>query len=135
MAKKPRDAGAVSAAISGWMEGLSPDVRPRIEALRALVRDALPTAVEDFKWNSASFLYNGLHVVTLNARGPKGTVLLVLHRGTTSKPEPAIVLADPAGLLKWHSPDRASLAFSSVAEVEQHREGLIPLLQGWATQA
>jgi hypothetical protein len=135
MANKPLDPNRVATAVAAWLDGLSPDVRPRIEGLRALVREALPTAIEDYKWNSSSFVYNGLHVVTLNARGPKGTVLLVLHRGTQAKPEPTIVLADPEGLLKWHSPDRASLAFASLAEMDLRRNAVSALLQGWATQA
>lgn len=59
---------------------------PEIEALRAIVRAAVPEAVEQVKWNAPSCAVDGDHRITFRLR-PGDRVQLVLHRGTVDSPD------------------------------------------------
>jgi hypothetical protein len=121
--------------IAAWLDSLTPDVRARVEALRVLVGAAVPSATEDFAWKSSSFRVSEQHFATINARGPKGTVLLVLHRGAKPKVTPPLDIPDPTKRLMWKDADRAVVAFADVSAVDASAADLTPILAAWAAQA
>jgi hypothetical protein len=107
--------------------------RPLVEALRALVREASPAAQEIVKWNSPSYVLDGVDQATINAQGKDG-VRLILHRGTTTaenKDAASAFTGDPQGLLTWHSDIRASLPVSDLADLAAKRDAAVAVVRAW----
>ena len=67
---------------------------PVIEALRALVQEANPAAQEHIKWNSPSYVIDGVDQATISAQGKDG-VRLVLHRGATTAENTVVPRSPP----------------------------------------
>jgi hypothetical protein len=107
--------------------------RPLVEALRALVREASPAAQEILKWNSPSYVLDGVDQATINAQGKDG-VRLILHRGTTTaenKDAASAFTGDPQGLLTWHSDIRASLPVSDLGDLAAKRDAAVAVVRAW----
>lgn len=111
--------------------------RALVEALRALVREANPAAQEHIKWNSPSYVLDGVDQATISAQGRQG-VRLVLHRGATA-PEntdaASAFTADPHGLLTWHSDIRASLLVTDAAQLATMRDAAVEVVRAWLAPA
>ena len=106
---------------------------PVIEALRALVHEACPTAQEHIKWNSPSYVVDGVDQATISAQGKDG-VRLVLHRGATTAEKtdaPSTFAGDPQGLLTWHSDIRASLLVTDLADLTAKRAAAVEVVRAW----
>jgi hypothetical protein len=104
-----------------------------IEELRRLVHEADPAAREHIKWNSPSYVVDGVDQATISAQGKDG-VRLVLHRGATT-PENADAASaftgDPHGLLTWHSDIRASLLVTDLADLAAKRVAALEVVRAW----
>ncbi|WP_166793211.1 DUF1801 domain-containing protein [Cryobacterium lactosi] len=110
---------------------------PVIEALRQLVHEADPGAREHIKWNSPSYVVDGVDQATISAQGKDG-VRLVLHRGATTTEDRAAASAfagDPHGLLTWHSDIRASLLISDLADLAGKRDAAVDVVRAWLAPA
>jgi hypothetical protein len=120
----PGDVAAVIAA-------MPPDLREMATALRALVRSVDASVGEAIKWNAPSFhTAQGVHFATMNLRAKDGP-LLILHLGTGKRAMPAGAIDDPAGLLTWLGPDRASVRVRDAAAVASIHDPLRALLRQW----
>ncbi len=120
-----------SAAVEAWLAALDPAVRPAVDRLRAIVRDAAGAAtVETIKWNAPSFAHRGADRVTLNL-GPKGSLRLILHRGAKAIDDPGVAFADPAGLARWPAPDRGVVSLRAAAEVDAKAAAIGDLVRRW----
>lgn len=106
-------------------------LRPIVERIRADILKSHATITEGVKWNSPSFYCSGWFA-TVNIRGKHG-VMVVLHRG--AKPEGNSAhpprVADPTGLLHWHSDDRASTAFADADAYRAARTPFIAIIRAW----
>lgn len=125
------------ATIDDYLTALPPERREQVDALRALVGEAVPGAVEVVKWNAPTFTVDGEYRFTVHAVG-RGPVRLILHCGAV-RPErkgaaPSFA-ADGQGLLTWHSDIRASLALPDASELDSRREAVIDVIRAWAAQA
>ncbi|MBG6055065.1 hypothetical protein IWX81_001476 [Salinibacterium sp. CAN_S4] len=111
--------------------------RALVNAVRSVVADAQPDAVEHIKWNSPSWVVDGIDQATISAQGKAG-VRLVLHRGA-SRPENAgadagaasVFAGDPLGMLTWHSDIRASLLVTDLADLAGRRDAAVELVRSW----
>jgi len=106
---------------------------PVIDGLRQLVLEAAPGAQEHIKWNSPSFVVDGVDQATISAQGKDG-VRLVLHRGATTAENKAAASAfadDPHGLLTWHSDIRASLLVTDLADLAGKRDAAVGVVRAW----
>lgn len=113
------------------------DRRVLVDALRALVHEASPAAQEHIKWNSPSYVLDGVDQATVNAQGKQG-VRLVLHRGATTVEDTDAASAftgDPHGLLTWHSDIRASLPVTDLADLAAKRTAAVEVVRAWLTPA
>ena len=113
------------------------DRRALVNELRAMVAEASPTAQEHVKWNSPSYVLDGVDQATINAQGKQG-VRLVLHRGATTaeNTDAASVFAgDPHGLLTWHSDIRASLSVADLADLAAKRAAAVDVVRAWLAPA
>ncbi|WEO76338.1 DUF1801 domain-containing protein [Cryobacterium sp. SO2] len=107
--------------------------RELVDALRALVNEASPAAQEHIKWNSPSFVLDGVDQATISAQGKQG-VRLVLHRGATTAENTdaaSTFTGDPAGLLTWHSDIRASLLVTDPADLAAKRAAAVEVVRAW----
>lgn len=105
-------------------------------ALAAVIRAALPDAVEEVKWNAPSFALAGRHMVTL--MHPKaGGARVVLHRGAkavdTRTGRRLLDVTDPR--LRWATDQRVEVRFASLAEIEEGADWLAGLVQDWVRAA
>lgn len=97
--------------VQEYLQALPDDSRAEVETLRAIVADAHPDVTEIIKWNSPSYVLDGVDRLTISAAG-KGPVRLVLHFGTERAEVKGAAHGfdgDPGGLLTWHSDIRASM--------------------------
>jgi len=111
--------------------------RSLVNALRALVREANPAVREHVKWNSPSFVLDGVDQATISAQGASG-VRLVLHRGarTAENRDAASTFTDdPAGLLTWHSDIRASLLVTDPTDLAAKRAAAVAVVRAWLAPA
>lgn len=101
-------------------------------ALVSIIRDALPDAVEEVKWNAPSFALDGQHLVTL-MRPKNGGARVVLHRGATAVDtktgQRLLDLIDPR--LSWATDQRAQAQFADLAEIEAGAAWLGALCRDW----
>jgi hypothetical protein len=107
---------------------LAASSRPHeVEALRSIVVEANPRLVETIKWNSPSYVLDGVDRLTINAAG-RGPVRLILHLGTETPEDRGAVSSfagDPGGLLTWHSNIRASMVAGP------DRDAAIAVVRAW----
>lgn len=101
-----------------------------IEALRKLIRTADSSLVEETKWNAPSYRLEE-HLLTFQLAKDE-RVLLIFHRGAKSKaPKTRLAVDDPQALLTWLGNDRATVAFTSLAEVKKQKAAFTKLVKAW----
>jgi hypothetical protein len=106
-----------------------------ISILRQAILAADPAIVENEKWNSPNFTYNGEDRVTLRIH-PKGGVQVILHRGAKARDDvDSFHFDDPTGLLKWPAPDRGVLPIADADEAASLSGELTLLVRRWIAQA
>lgn len=111
-------------------------MQPIIDALRDTILAAAPGITEIVKWNSPTFCAGTppKDFATLNLyprNKPATQVLVILHFGAKKTANEKPNIPDPESLLKWLGPDRASLTFTSVAQVQAQSAALQTLLRHW----
>jgi len=124
----------MTSGIDSYLNDLAPDARQMIDALRTIVRTALPDAVETIKWNAPSFAVDGEDRVTLGL-GRKGEARLVLHRGATRRASIDLTAVDQTALASWPAPDRGVVTFRDLEAVHARQAELIGLCSRWAIAA
>ena len=130
---KPRSGSAPAPDVETFLASLEHPQKPALVALRRLIRDANPAVGESVKWNAPSF-HTSEHFATFHLRH-RGGVQVVLHFGAKPRRDAAARarVADPAGLLEWRGPDRATVTFADLADVEAKREPFSAVLRQWIT--
>lgn len=128
--KKPE--GALSAPnIEGFLGALEHPQKPAILRLSELLLSISSEVTSSVKWNAPSFARHE-HFATFQLRAKTG-VMLVMHFGAkkrTSTPAHDAI-PDPAGLLSWLAPDRASITFADLADVEAKQESFVAVARAW----
>lgn len=124
MGKKP------DVTVPAFIASLDHPLKNVVSALRILLLGIAPLISEEVKWNAPSFRTTE-HFATMHLRA-KDAVQLILHLGAKSKRKitPDDV-DDPAGLLTWLGPDRASVSFANTADLAGKREALISIVRQW----
>jgi hypothetical protein len=102
-----------------------------IETIRAAILAANPGIVENEKWNSPNFTFDGVDRVTIRVN-PKGGVQLIFHRGPTVRPDAATFrFDDPTGLLEWRAPDRGVLTIRDDGDAIAKAPDVTRLVKLW----
>lgn len=124
-------AADTSAAVNQFMATLDHPFKAEIEALRLDMLAVDPSIAEGIKWNAPSWRTTE-YFATTHLRSKTG-LGLILHLGAKTRelPEGGLVIADPAGLLKWLDKDRAQIEFTSAADFAAKRPALQTLIQRW----
>lgn len=100
-----------------------------IQQLRKILRGLDPRIIEEIKWNAPSFRTTE-HFATLQPRYRDG-VQLILHFGARKRDVPDVSITDPAGLLQWLGPDRASVKFRDLGDLCARRDAFESVLRQW----
>ena len=102
-----------------------------LSILRQSILAADPAIVENEKWNSPNFVYNGVDRVTLRIH-PKGGVQVIFHRGATKRLDvDTFHFDDPTGLIQWPARDRGVLPVADAAEAAALSAELTQLVRRW----
>lgn len=120
-----------SAAVDAFLARLEHAHKTALQALRRLILDADPSITEGLKWNSPSF-YRGGWFATMQLRAKAG-IQVIFHLGAKVRPgvDARAAIADPAGLLQWLGPDRASLVLRDEAELRAQSHALAEVVRRW----
>lgn len=110
-ATKPTDAEQVTA----WMEELTSDFKPAVEAVRKIIKTAGPELNERIKWNAPSYYYKE-DIVTFGPTKAKDKIILVFHH-------PSIVRIKSA-LLQGEYKDRRLVYLNSTSEIKDAKKEL-----------
>ena len=122
---------ATAPTVDAFLAALDHPRDREIRAVRAIVLAAAPQVTEGVKWNAPSFRTSEWFA-TFQLRARDG-VQLILHLGARVRETAAtgIAVADPDGLLEWLAPDRATVRFRDLADVEAKRDALAALVRAW----
>jgi hypothetical protein len=114
------------------LDTLPPERRQLVDAIRSLIKDAEPGLTENVKWNAPNYVWKEEDRITFRLHKP-GVIQLILHMGATRKEDKQgkPVMGDPEGLIEWASDIRGSISFSSLDDVNQHREAVSALIRNW----
>lgn len=118
-------------AVEAFLQELKHPLKPLIASLREAILAADPTIAEGIKWNAPSFRATEFFA-TFHLR-PQDRVQIILHLGAKARKLPAggLVVPDPAKLLKWLAPDRATVVFTSAADVANRQNDFAQLIREW----
>lgn len=102
-----------------------------LSILRQSILAADPAIIENEKWNSPNFTFEGEDRVTLRIH-PKGYVQVIFHRGAKKRVDAASFhFDDPTGLLEWPAPDRAVLTVADIDAATAVSAELTQLVRRW----
>lgn len=106
---------------------------PAADEVRGLDRQILalhPEVKHGVKWNTVSYRTSEWFL-TFRSH-PKTKIEFVFHLGAKPKPESQVqAIPDPAGLLDWKGPDRATVTFSDKADLVERTPLLLDLISEW----
>ncbi len=134
---RPPNATVRAAASGGDAATLLTALEHPHKAAILAVRDVLcsldPAVREGVKWNAPSY-YTTEHFATFQLRHQDG-VQMVLHLGARPRPGTGLRegIVHPSALLDWRGPDRATVTFTDLADVEAKRAAFEALLRQWLT--
>lgn len=102
-----------------------------ITTLRQAILAADERIIENEKWNSPNFVFDGVDRVTLRLH-PKGGVQVIFHRGSRTRLDAAgFHFDDPTGLLTWPAPDRGVLKVNTLEEAQALAGEITQLVRRW----
>lgn len=115
--------------VDQFLAELDHPMKAEILALRGFILDLDPSITEEVKWNAPSFRTRE-HFATMQLRR-HDQLLLILHLGAKKREQPVGAVGDPAGLLHWLGPDRASVSFSGMQDLHDKQPALALLIREW----
>lgn len=123
----------MAATVAEFLAGLDHPFKEEILALRAIILGASPDIGESIKWNAPSF-HTTEHFATFHLRARDG-VQVVLHLGAKPRTDVPVrsEVRDPLGLLQWKSPDRATVTFAGLQDVEANGGAFADIIRQWVS--
>lgn len=119
--------------VEEFIAALDPGQREQVVELRRVIL-ALPVELDEhIKWNSPSYVHDGIDRITMNVRNKAGAVQLILHFDT-ARPEvrnAPPVMVDETGLVRWVSDIRGVITVPPATAVIALEPGLSSALEGW----
>ncbi|MBB3129672.1 hypothetical protein FHS19_004347 [Paenibacillus rhizosphaerae] len=118
--------------VEDFLTQLDHPLKLEIEEVRKIILNTDEGLSEHIKWNAPSFLFQNDDRLTFNLHG-KGFFRLVLHCGAKSK-DPVDLrphFEHAKELLEWSAPDRATIRFTGMEDVESKREVLQAVIRRW----
>lgn len=123
-------ATATLSVVDEFIDALDHARKPEIEALRRLIRHAVPDLAERIKWNAPSFGPGEDDRITMRLH-PGDRLQLILHRGSKAGADDFFRFEDPDRLIAWAAPDRGVVTFRDADELESKGALLPDILRRW----
>jgi len=122
---------AAPADVDQFMAALEHPLKPEIEAVRKIIRDAGPGIGEGIKWNAPSF-HTCEHFATFNLRATD-SIQVIFHLGAKVKDNSTIGLEieDPEGLLKWLAKERCMATLRDMNDIKARGPALAGIVRQW----
>lgn len=115
--------------VAEYLQTFAHPLKAEIETVRALILAADPAIQEGIKWNAPSFCVRE-YFATIHVKNTRA-VQIILHLGARPKQTAAFAIDDPAGLLEWLGPDRASIKFSDLAAIQTQQDTFQHIVRQW----
>ena len=117
--------------VEAFLASLEHPRKPEILALRQIILGADRSIGEEIKWNAPSFRTSE-HFATFHLRAKDG-VQIILHFGAKKREDRAagVRIADPGSLLEWLAPDRASVKFADLEDIDAKRSAMTKVVRQW----
>ena len=119
-----------SPVVDQFLAQLKHPLKAEVERVREIILGANPAITEQIKWRAPSFCINGDDRVTFRLNPPRD-VQLIFHRGAKVKDTTGFSFTDESGLMTWLAPDRATVSFQDMPEIESSRVALAALVDRW----
>lgn len=120
-------------SVDDFLEMLEPPQRAQVVDLRRIILTTAPQLIEHIKWNSPSYVQDGIDRLTINARNKENAVQLILHmdtaRAENRKAPPA--MTDETGLVRWVSDIRGVIPLAADDAVDDIRNDLTSVIRRW----
>ncbi|SBS73046.1 DUF1801 domain-containing protein [uncultured Microbacterium sp.] len=102
-------------SVDEFLASLDPPQRGQVSALRRLILETAPGLVEHIKWNSPSYVHDGVDRLTMRVRHGAHPVQLILHMDTARAEDRQgrPVMPDDGGLVRWVSDIRGVVTIES----------------------
>lgn len=119
--------------VAAFLDDLDPPRREVVEMLRAAILRDRPQLAEHIKWNSPSYVLDGVDRLTINVKNRQGTVQLVLHMGSTRREDKGRppILAEDARLVTWQSDIRGVVTFQDRGDLVTKQAALNGVVTRW----
>lgn len=111
---------------------MNAEQKEQVMLLRTIITDRHPELSEHIKWNSPSYVLNGIDRITFSVR-PNYPVTIVLHMGA-SRPEDkngAPIINDSSGLINWKSDTRGVVSFTDNNDIKTKRLQFTSIIDQW----
>lgn len=120
-------------AIADFLRQLDHPLKPELEAVLDLIRQADPAIREGIKWKAPSFR-TVRYFATAHLRDPRA-IQIILHLDAKARPDitERLPITDPHGLLHWLANDRAAVKFHTQAEINTHGPAFQAIVRQWIT--
>jgi hypothetical protein len=118
--------------VEAFMATLAHPLKPVVQALRGMLLGLDPAIGEAIKWNAPSF-HTTEHFATLHLRKPQA-VQVILHLGARARPGTTVQVDDPAHLLTWRDPQRATVLFASMEDLRARQAAFAAVVRQWMAQ-
>ena len=122
-----------SPEVETFLAALDHPHKDAVLLLREIILGADLGISESIKWNAPNFRRGTAgraptDFATFHLRAKDG-VQIILHLGTKKRAK--IAVPDPDSLLEWLGPDRASVKFRDLADVQAKREAFAVVIREW----
>lgn len=122
---------ALDDAVTKLVNDLKLPLTAEIHQLRADILEADAALMENIKWNSPNYAFEGNDRITMRIQ-PPGKIQLVFHCGAKVQQQPKYKLInDTSGLLLWKTNDRAVATFKNMQDIMAHKTTLTRIIKAW----
>lgn len=125
----PRKAASGPDAVAEFVTNLVHPRKDDILALRRAILAVDASIEEGIQWNTLSFKTHE-YFATIHLRAKEG-VQLILHLGAKKRENAKVLVDDPAGLLKWLDPARATIVFRDAADLASRGAAFAAIVRQW----
>ena len=119
--------------VASFVADLDPSRAAIVQALRRVITLEHPDLVEHIKWNSPSYAYDGVDLITINVKNKQKIVQVILHMGPVRRElrTQSPVLVDDEGLVVWHSHIRGQIDVPTLDLLDTRTDALRRVIGRW----
>lgn len=119
--------------VEGFLSSLDPSQRSQVDAVRDIIITAVPSLIENIKWNAINYVHKDVDRITFSVVNKENKIKLVLHKGSQEKEDKkaAPIMQDDTGLVFWISNIRGTILFEDLQHITENAENLTNVVKKW----